>query len=125
MENQVLFETLLKEVKNDLNFSEVQQLKSQDKANDVLIEHKIQKLEKQKKLNRFYLISLLILLAALSFILQANILWSYKHAIIILIPWVAISVDILFYTRKSIPKTLKNLMVFKLMDTINKQQEKQ
>jgi C4-dicarboxylate transporter len=125
MENQVLFETLLKEVKDDLNFKEVQQLKSQDKANEVLIEHKIQKLEKQKKINRFYLISLLILLVALSFILQANILWSYKHVITILIPWVAISVPMLFYTRKSIPKTLKSLLVFKLMDTINKQQEKQ
>ncbi len=50
MENQALMETLLKEVKDDLNFKEVQQLKSQDKANEVLIEQKIQKLEKRKKL---------------------------------------------------------------------------
>ncbi len=124
MENQALFATLLKEVKDDLNFKEVQQLKSQDKANEALIEHKIQKLEKRKKLNRFYLVSLLILLVALSLILQANILWSYKHAITALIPWVAISVNVLFYTRKSIPKTIKSLLVFELLDTISKQQDK-
>ncbi len=124
MENQALFETLLDEVKGDLNFKEIQLLKSQGKATETLIEHKIQKLEKRKKLNWVYLVSLLILLAALSFILQDNILWSYKHAITALIPWVAISVTMLFYTRKSIPKTIKSLLVFELPGTINKQQEK-
>jgi len=124
MENQALFATLLKEVKDDLNFKEVQQLKLQDKANEALIEHKIQKLEKRKRLNRFYLASLLILLVALSLILQANILWSYKHAITAIIPLLAISVNVLFYTRKSIPKTIKSLVVFELLDTISKQQNK-
>ncbi len=124
MENQALFETLLKKVKDDLNFKEVQQLKSQDKANEILIEHKIQKLEKQKKLNRIYLVSLLILLIALSLILQANILWSYKHVITVLIPLLAVSINMLFYTRKSIPKTIKSLLVFELLDIISKQQDK-
>ncbi len=124
MENQALFETLLKKVKDDLNFKEVQQLKSQDKANETLIEHKIQKLEKQKKLNRIYLVSLLMLLIALSIILQANILWSYKHVITVLIPLLAVSVNMLFYNPKSIPKTIESLMVFKLLDAISKQQDK-
>ncbi len=124
MENQALFETLLKKVKDDLNFKEVQQLKSQDKANEILIEHKIQKLEKQKKLNRIYLVSMLILLIALSLILQANILWSYKHVITVLIPLLAVSINMLFYTRKSIPKTIKSLLVFELLDIISKQQDK-
>ncbi len=124
MKNQDLFETLLKEVKDDLNFKEVQQFKSQDNANVALIKYKIQKLEKQKKLNRIYLVSLLILLIVLSLILQANILWSYKHVITTFIPLLAVSVNMLFYTRKSIPKTIKSLLVFKLMEAINKHQEK-
>jgi len=53
-----------------------------------------------------------------------TLLWRYKHVITILIPFVAISVSMLFYTRKSIPKTIKSLLVFELMETINKQQGK-
>ncbi len=124
MKNQALFKTLLDEVKDDLNFKEIQQLKSQDKTNETLIEHKIQKLEKRKKLNWFYLVSLLILLVALSFILQTDLLWGYKSLILTLVMGTAVSIPMLFYTQKSIPKTIKSLLVFELMDTINKQQEK-
>jgi len=46
MKNQALFEVLLDEEKDGLNFKEVQQIKLQDQANKALIEHKIQKQEK-------------------------------------------------------------------------------
>jgi len=125
MNNQELYESLLKEVKGELNFKQIQDLKSLKKENGSLIEKMVQKLEKRKKFDFFILTTILVLIVILSFILQTNFLPNYHRLINIILPFIAITISFFLTTEKSIPKTMKSLFVFELLNTLTKNQTNQ
>ena len=115
MNNEKLYENLLNEIKGELNFKEIQELKTLKKENKPLLLKKIKKLEKRKKTERVMIMFVLILFVILAFILQTDFIKSVHRQIVIILPFLAIALSPNLISEKSNANTTKNLFIFDLI----------
>jgi hypothetical protein len=125
MNNEKLYEDLIKEVKEELNFKEIQELKTQKKENKTLLVNKIQKLEKRKRTDRVVVMVILILFVTLAFILQIDYLESFHRQIVLILPFFAIALGPTLFSKRSTANTTKNLFIFKLMLKLTEEQNQE
>ena len=117
MNRDELYESLVKEVKGNLNFKQIQVLKTLKKENEPLIEEKIHKLKKGEKINEILFHSILGLMVILAFILQTDFLQNYHHFIIILLAFLPISLSSGFRSMKN---SIANLNILRTLLMLTK-----
>ena len=120
MENQAFYDNLLKEVNDNLNYREIQELKSFKKENVPLLEKKIQKLKKNNRFGQIMMVSILLLITLFSFFLQLDIFPKLHRFFIILIMYFPILLASSIFGKGSLVKTQKKIDTFELMLVLTK-----
>jgi hypothetical protein len=120
MENQAFYNSLLNGVNNNLNYREIQELKSFKKENAPLLETKIQKLKKNNRFGQIMMVSVLVLIVLFSFFLQLDIFPKLHRFFVILIMYFPVLLGSAIFGKTSLVKTQRKIDTFELMLILTK-----
>jgi len=120
MNNRELYENLFEEVKGELNFKPLQELKTLKKENESLIEKKIKKLQKNNKFTKIIIGLFLLLSVIIAFFLQSDILPKFHRFFGTLLIYLPAVLGMSLFGKSSLANVQRKIDVFELMLILTK-----
>ena len=120
MNNRELYENLFEEVKGELNFKQVQELKTLKKENESLIEKKIKKLQKNNRFVKIMIAIILLLILIISVFLQLDILPKFHRFFGNLLIYLPLVLGISIFGKSSLANVQRKMDVFELILILTK-----
>ncbi len=120
MNNRELYENLFEEVKGELNFKPLQELKTLKKENESLIEKKIKKLQKNNRFTKIIIGLFLLLSLIIAFFLQSDILPKFHRFFGNLLIALPVVLGMAFFGKSSLANVQRKIDVFELMLILTK-----
>jgi len=115
MNNRELYENLFEEVKGELNFKPLQELKTLKKENESLIEKKIKKLQKNNRFTKIIIGLFLLLSLIIAFFLQSDILPKFHRFFVNLMVALPVVLGMSLFEKSSPANVQRKIDVFELM----------
>ena len=115
MNNRELYENLFEEVKGELNFKPLQELKTLKKENESLIEKKIKKLQKNNRFTKIIIGLFLLLSLIIAFFLQSDILPKFYRFFGNLLIALPVVLGMSLFEKSSPANVQRKIDVFELM----------
>ena len=120
MENQAFYDDLFTKVKDNLNYQEIQELRSFQKGNIPLLEKKIRQLKSGIKFLRIVIFVILSIIILFSFSLQMGDLPKLNQFIFLLLMIFPIAISNSITGKKSLPALQKKIDTFEFMLILTK-----
>ena len=120
MNNRELYENLFEEVKGELNFKPLQELKTLKKENESLIEKKIKKLQKNNRFTKIIIGLFLLLSLIIALFLQSDILPKFHRFFGNLMVTLPVVLGMSLFEKSSPANAQRKIDVFELMLILTK-----